>query len=80
MSFLEVIRRSPEASIITYEPKHRQFYIKPGESSGLTYLNEEYITETKKISEKDVIELGECKFIFIPLCGENFTWEEYINA
>lgn len=73
------VSRSKHA-IITYEPKHRKFYIKPGESSGLTYINEEYITESRMISAKDVIELGDSKFLLIPLCGDDFTWEEYIKG
>ena len=80
-----VLDRDPSVSrekhaLITYEPKHRHFYVKPGDSSGLTYINEEYITETKQIKEKDVIELGSSKFIFIPLCGEDFTWEDYMKG
>ena len=80
-----VLDRDPSVSrekhaLITYEPKHRHFYVKPGDSSGLTYLNEEYITETKQIKEKDTIELGNSKFIFIPLCGEDFTWEDYMKG
>ena len=71
------ISRSKHAFIV-YEPKKRNFYLQPGDSSGLTYLNEEYITESKLLSSKDVIELGESKFIFIPLCGQDFSWEEYI--
>lgn len=79
-----VVKRDPSISrekhaIITYEPKHHQFYIKPGDSSGLTYVNEEYITETKHLVAKDVLELGNSKFMLIPLCGEDFFWESYIN-
>ncbi|MBR6985803.1 MAG: FHA domain-containing protein [Ruminococcus sp.] len=80
-----VLDKDPSVSrekhaLITYEPKHRRFYVKPGDSSGLTYINEEYITETKQIKEKDVIELGNSKFIFVPLCGEDFTWEDYMKG
>jgi len=67
-------------ALITYEPKHRKFYIKPGDSSGLTYLNDEYITETKQLTANDRIELGNSLFVFVPLCGENFTWEDYMKG
>lgn len=72
------VSRSKQA-LITYEPKKRNFYLQPGESSGLTYLNDEYIDESKILKMKDMIELGESKFIFIPLCDESFTWEDYIK-
>ncbi len=72
------VSRSKHA-LITYEPKKRNFYLQPGDSSGLTYLNDEYIDESKKLQAKDIIELGESKFIFVPLCDETFTWEDYIR-
>lgn len=65
-------------ALIVYEPKKRNFYLQPGDSSGLTYLNDEYITESHKLSVHDMIELGDSKFMFIPLCGEAFSWEEYM--
>lgn len=72
------ISRTKHALII-YEPKKRDFYIQPGDSSGLTYLNDNYIVESHKLNAKDIIELGNSKFMFIPLCGEDFTWENYMN-
>ena len=66
-------------AFVTYEPRKRRFFVKPGDSSGLTYVNDEYITESIEIKAMDVIELGNSKFILIPLCGENFTWEDYIS-
>lgn len=66
-------------AFVTYEPRKRRFFVKPGDSSGLTYVNDEYITESIEIKSMDVIELGNSKFILVPLCGENFTWEDYIS-
>ena len=66
-------------ALIVYEPKKRDFYLQPGDSSGLTYLNEDYIMESRKLAIHDMIELGESKFIFVPLCGEAFSWEKYIQ-
>lgn len=74
----ETVSREKHA-FITYEPKHRQFYVKPGEGSGLTYLNDEFLTETKQISGKSILEFGNSRYIFIPLCGADFTWEDYLN-
>lgn len=72
------ISRNKHAFII-YEPKKRDFYIQPGDSSGLTYLNEEYITDSRKLSAKDVVELGETKMLFVPLCSNEFSWEGYMT-
>lgn len=64
---------------ITYEPKHRVFYVQPGESSGLTYLNGETLMESKQMAAKDMLEFGNGTYMLIPLCGEEFSWEEYIK-
>ena len=65
-------------ALLVYEPKKRNFYIQPGDSSGLTYLNDEYITESHKLQTRDIIELGESKFMFMPLCCEEFSWEDHM--
>lgn len=64
---------------IVYEPKQKVFYLQPGESSGLTYLNDENIMVSKVLAPRDKIEVGESAFIFVPLCGDNFSWEDYIK-
>ena len=66
-------------AIIVYEPKKRNFFIRPGEGSQLTYLNNENIMEAKPLKQNDVIEIGNGKYIFIPLCSEKFSWEDYIK-
>lgn len=64
---------------ITYEPKKSIFYIKPGDSSGLTYLNDDNILEVRQINDNDIIEIGCSRFIFKKLCDENFKWENYLK-
>ena len=66
-------------AMVIYEPKKRNFYIQPGDSSGLTYLNDDYITESKRLAAKDILEIGDCQFVFVPLCGDDFSWEDYIS-
>lgn len=64
---------------ITYDPRHRVFFIQPGEGSGLSYLNGETVMETKKMAAKDKIEIGDGMYLLIPLCDESFSWEDYIK-
>ena len=66
-------------AFVTYEPKTRQFFLRPGDSSGLTYLNGEYIFDTEKLAAGDLVELGQSRFYFLPLCGESFAWEDYLQ-
>ena len=66
-------------AFIMFEPKKREFFIQSGDSSGLTYLNDENVIGSKKINAFDIIELGGSQFVFVPLCCEKFAWENYIG-
>lgn len=63
-------------AVISYNPKQRNFILIPGaETTGIIYINEEAIYSPTELSPYDVIEMGKSKFIFIPLCGQHFEWE-----
>ena len=64
---------------VTYEPKHRLFYVQPGEGSGLIYLNGEMVMESRPLRPKDKIEIGDGLYLLVPLCNDDFSWEEYIG-
>ena len=68
------VSRSQHAYII-YEPRSRKFYLQPGNSSGLTYLNQQLVLLPELLKERDEIGLNESRFLFIPLCNESFSWE-----
>ena len=71
------VSRVNHATII-YEPKKREFYLQSGNSEGLAYLNDTFINGMQPIGIKDVVEVGSTKLIFIPLCGADFSWEQYM--
>ncbi|MGE8000570.1 FHA domain-containing protein [Lysinibacillus sp. NPDC093190] len=62
-------------AVIVYDPKKRNFYLLPGDASGLAYLNNEAIYTPTELAAYDVIQLGRSMFLFIPLCGVHFEWE-----
>ncbi|WP_096464336.1 FHA domain-containing protein [Aneurinibacillus soli] len=62
-------------AVIVYDPKKRNFYLLPGDASGLAYHNNEAVYSPVELTAYDVLELGRSKFIFIPLCGAHFEWE-----
>ena len=64
---------------VTYEPKKREFFVQPGESSGLSYLNGENIMIPQAFKTYDKLEIGSGEYLLVPLCCENFTWEDYTN-
>lgn len=66
-------------AVIAYEPVRKGFYLTPGEESGLTYLNDQFVGETTQLKKGDVIECGESQLMFIPLCDDSFQWESYLE-
>ena len=48
----------------------------PGDAAGLAYLNEEAVYVPTELKPYDTISLGNSRFLFVPLCGTNFSWED----
>lgn len=66
-------------AVLTYEPNKRRFYIQDGASRGIVYLNEDPVLSPSEIQAYDRLKLGGSEFVFLPLCGEHFTWDDYMN-
>lgn len=64
-------------AIILYEPKKRMFLAQPGESSELYYVNGEVVLNVVELHEYDEISLGKTTLLFIPICGTQFSWDDY---
>lgn len=62
-------------AVIVYDPKKRNFYLLPGDASGLAYHNNEAVYTPVELTAYDVLQLGKSTFIFIPLCGVHFEWD-----
>lgn len=62
-------------AFVLYEPKSRKFYLQPGNSSGLTYKNEELVLSPVPLQDRDKIGLNESVFMFVALCSESFSWD-----
>ena len=71
----EKVSREKQAFVM-YEPIKREFYMKPGEGTGLCYLNGELVLAPVKMKAFDLIMLGDTKLMLIPVCCEKFSWEE----
>lgn len=61
-------------AVISYNPKNNGFRLFPGEGHGIVYLNDEEVYSPMELTRGDIIELGETKLMFIPICGEDFKW------
>lgn len=66
-------------AVLIYEPKRRQFFLQPGSGDGLVYLNDELVFSHEELHPYDKISIGKLEFIFLSLCGEKFTWDDYIT-
>lgn len=64
-------------AILIYEPKASVFYAQPGDSHELFYLNDNVVLNSEILKEKDVLTLGETSLLFVPLCGPDFSWNDY---
>lgn len=62
-------------AVVIYEPKNNMFIIQPGESKGLTYLNDQVILSPTEMKSNDIIQIGNTKLMFIPCCTDKFTWD-----
>jgi len=72
------ISREKHASII-YDFENNLFFIQHHEGKYLTYLNGKMVHDLTDLKAFDKIKIGKTEFIFVPLCGESFKWEDYEN-
>jgi len=66
-------------AIVTYDPQNRVFFVQPGDSSGLTYLNDALLLAHQPLKAYEKIKVGKSEFVFVPCCGEQFSWEDYMQ-
>ena len=61
---------------ISYSEKNNRFNLLPGEGRNIIYLNDEEVFTPMPLKAYDLIDFGETKLIFVPLCGESFSWKK----
>ena len=59
---------------LAYDAKHNNYQLIPGDGSNVTYLNDEPLYVPQRLNAYDVLEMGETKLIFVPLCNDRFRW------
>lgn len=72
------VSREKHAYVI-FDAKNNVFYIQSGDTDKMTYLNDSPVLMPQQLNAYDKIQLGDCELIFIPLCGEKFSWDNYIK-
>ena len=61
---------------ISYSDRNNRFNLLPGDGRNIVYLNGEEVFAATPLQAYDLIDFGETKLLFIPLCGERFTWKK----
>lgn len=67
------VSRERHAEVI-FEPQTKAFWLKPGDSSGLVYLNGAIQFSPVPMKARDEITLGKTKLMLVPLVGADFDW------
>lgn len=61
-------------AILSFDPKKKQFWIQPGESTGLVYLNGDAVYVPMELKDRDLVELGQTKLMFLAFVNSSFQW------
>ena len=62
---------------ISYSDRNNRFNLLPGDGRNIVYLNGEEVFGPMPLAPYDLIDFGETKLLFIPLCGERFNWKAW---
>ena len=62
---------------VVFDPRSKRFFSSDCDgTSTICYQNGEPLLGRSELKRYDRIELGDSELLFIPLCGEEFTWSE----
>lgn len=67
------------AAVIIFDAKAGQFFIIPGDSDSLCYVNDAAVYERRELTGYEQLEFGDAgmnQYVFVPFCGERFNWSE----
>lgn len=62
------------ACSITYDGRSNEFFITIGEDKNGIYLNNSILLQPTKITDDDVLEIGETKLVFRAFCNDKFKY------
>lgn len=65
---------------VGYGEKNNRFTLIPADGSNVIYLNGEEVYTPVVLEPYDIIDFGQTKLVFIPLCSSRFRWSEGVTA
>ncbi|MEZ5351874.1 MAG: FHA domain-containing protein [Bryobacteraceae bacterium] len=60
---------------VAFEPEKREFWVIPGDSAGLVYLNDEVVHSPAPMRHGDALRIGKSRLTLVAFAGENFQWD-----
>ena len=62
--------------VLTYDPKGNNYFLSPGDSRNLVYVNEAPVLSPTVLKTGDKVGLGNSLLAFVAFCGDDFDWGE----
>ncbi|HYS53691.1 MAG TPA: FHA domain-containing protein [Thermoanaerobaculia bacterium] len=60
---------------LVFRPEEKRFILMDHNSTNGTYVNEVEIEPRRDLVSKDIVRIGSQRYLFMPLCDENFYWD-----
>jgi pSer/pThr/pTyr-binding forkhead associated (FHA) protein len=60
---------------LIFRPEERRFILMDHNSTNGTYVNEGEIEPRRDLADRDIVRIGSHRFLFVPLCSEDFYWD-----
>ena len=78
---MDVIIMDPKVSrekqaFVMYDPVSRKFFLKPGEGSGLCYINGQVVLVPMELKPFEKLKVGDTELMLIAVCCEQFSWDD----
>lgn len=71
----ETISRENQA-VITYDTNDNSYFFSSGDGRSIVRVNNKAIFQTVTLKAYDRLVIGKTELLFMPLCGEQFKWED----
>jgi len=64
-------------AMVAYSPRGNDFTFAPVSGHGIVSVNDEDVFMPVKLKMRDIIQIGNSKFYFVPLCDDQFDWNKF---
>ena len=63
-----------KAAVLAYDNNDKAFFFAPGSGHNLVRVNGSVVMSPVTLKAHDVLTIGETQLLFVPLCGDDFDW------